>query len=58
MFTPKIIPTACKADANPSNLTYKWFLNEKLVEGNETELVSIINITIKHRNTKRQQNKL
>ncbi|KAF9799007.1 hypothetical protein SFRURICE_011646, partial [Spodoptera frugiperda] len=38
---------ACKADANPSNLTYKWFLNEKLIEGNTTEL-KIYNITRKY----------
>ncbi|KAJ8706062.1 hypothetical protein PYW07_010839 [Mythimna separata] len=38
---------ACRADANPSNLTYKWFLNEKLIEGNTTEL-KIYNITRKY----------
>lgn len=31
----------CRADANPSNVTYRWFINEELVAGDyTTELVS------------------
>ncbi|CAH0403755.1 unnamed protein product [Chilo suppressalis] len=37
----------CKADANPTNLTFKWFLNDAPVVGNTTEL-KIHNITRKY----------
>ncbi|XP_013178589.1 PREDICTED: irregular chiasm C-roughest protein-like [Papilio xuthus] len=36
----------CKADANPNNLTFKWYLDGDLV-GNNSELV-ITNVTRKH----------
>ncbi|KAJ2943111.1 hypothetical protein O0L34_g18801 [Tuta absoluta] len=39
---------ACIADANPMNLTFKWFMNDELIPGeNETEL-RIPNVTRKH----------
>lgn len=32
----------CQADANPSNVTYRWYINEELVAGDyTTEMVSI-----------------
>lgn len=32
---------ACRADANPSDVTYRWYINEELVAGDyTTELVS------------------
>ena len=31
----------CRADANPSNVTYRWYINEELVAGDyTTEMVS------------------
>ncbi|KPJ16356.1 Irregular chiasm C-roughest protein [Papilio machaon] len=36
----------CKADANPNNLTFKWYLDGELV-GNNSELI-ITNVTRKH----------
>ncbi|XP_049882134.1 irregular chiasm C-roughest protein-like [Pectinophora gossypiella] len=39
---------ACVADANPSNLTFKWYMNDELMVGeNETEL-RIPNVTRKY----------
>ncbi|KAL4707087.1 hypothetical protein ACJJTC_011413 [Scirpophaga incertulas] len=34
----------CKADANPTNLTFKWYMNEEQIVGNTTEL-KIYNIS-------------
>lgn len=32
----------CRADANPSNVTYRWYINEELVAGDyTTEMVSL-----------------
>ncbi|XP_031765183.2 irregular chiasm C-roughest protein-like [Galleria mellonella] len=40
----KDVVIACKGDANPTNLTYKWYMNDKLIAANSTEL-RIHNIT-------------
>lgn len=32
----------CRADANPPNVTYRWYINEELVAGDyTTEMVSL-----------------
>ncbi|XP_053620769.1 irregular chiasm C-roughest protein-like isoform X2 [Plodia interpunctella] len=41
---------ACFADANPSNMTYKWYINNQGYAGNTTELV-IPNVTRNHHET-------
>ncbi|KAG6465138.1 hypothetical protein O3G_MSEX014955, partial [Manduca sexta] len=38
---------ACRADANPTNLTFKWSVNDEIINGNTTEL-KIYNITRKY----------
>ncbi|XP_067007432.1 irregular chiasm C-roughest protein isoform X2 [Anabrus simplex] len=35
----------CKADANPLDLTYRWFINEELVAGDYTTELVIPNVT-------------
>ncbi|KAJ9599144.1 hypothetical protein L9F63_010412, partial [Diploptera punctata] len=39
---------ACKADANPLDLTYRWFINDELVPGDYTTELVIPNITRKY----------
>ncbi|XP_028035173.1 irregular chiasm C-roughest protein-like [Bombyx mandarina] len=41
------VTIGCKADANPTNLTYKWYINEESINGNTTEL-KIYNISRKY----------
>ncbi|XP_063835341.1 irregular chiasm C-roughest protein [Ostrinia nubilalis] len=41
------VTIACRADANPSNLTFKWYLNDDAIVGNTTE-IKIYNITRKY----------
>lgn len=41
----KLISTGCKTDANPTNLTYKWYINEESINGNTTELVSAFEVS-------------
>ncbi|KAL0859870.1 hypothetical protein ABMA27_010207 [Loxostege sticticalis] len=41
------VTIACRADANPSNLTFKWYLNDEAIVGNTTEL-KIYNISRKY----------
>jgi hypothetical protein len=36
---------ACKADANPLDLTYRWYINDELVPGDYTTEMIIPNIT-------------
>ncbi|GBP87754.1 Irregular chiasm C-roughest protein [Eumeta japonica] len=35
----------CVADANPTNLTFKWYINEELAPGNHTTEMHIKNVT-------------
>ncbi|KAK6623398.1 hypothetical protein RUM43_009250 [Polyplax serrata] len=37
----------CEADANPSEMTYKWYVNNELVEGEPTTELVIRNVTRK-----------
>lgn len=39
---------ACKADANPLDLTYRWYINDELVPGDYTTELIIPNITRKY----------
>ncbi|PNF22115.1 Irregular chiasm C-roughest protein [Cryptotermes secundus] len=39
---------ACKADANPLDLTYRWYINDELVPGDYTTELMIPNITRKY----------
>lgn len=39
---------ACKADANPLDLTYRWYINDDLVPGDYTTELIIPNITRKY----------
>jgi hypothetical protein len=39
---------ACKADANPLDLTYRWYINDELVPGDYTTDLIIPNITRKY----------
>ncbi|CAG9116270.1 unnamed protein product [Plutella xylostella] len=39
------VTISCVADANPSNLTYRWFLDEQQVVGNNSTQLVIRNIT-------------
>lgn len=39
---------ACKADANPLDLTYRWFMNEELMGGDYTTELVIHNVTRKY----------
>lgn len=37
----------CRADANPPNVTYRWYINEELVAGDyTTEMVSLWGLDI------------
>ncbi|XP_073965608.1 irregular chiasm C-roughest protein-like, partial [Choristoneura fumiferana] len=38
----------CQAEANPTNLTFKWYIDEHLVVGNHTTELKIENITRKY----------
>ncbi|XP_031627959.1 irregular chiasm C-roughest protein-like isoform X2 [Contarinia nasturtii] len=38
----------CRADANPPNVTYRWYINEELVAGDYTTEMVIPNITRKY----------
>lgn len=38
----------CNADANPSDVTYKWFLNDELLVGDYTTELVLHNVTRKH----------
>lgn len=37
----------CKADANPSNVTYKWYINDKMEIGDFTTELVIHNVSRK-----------
>lgn len=38
----------CKADANPSTVTYKWYINDEQIIGDYTTELVIHNVTRKH----------
>ena len=37
----------CQADANPSEMTYKWYVNNELISGEPTTELTIKNATRK-----------
>ncbi|XP_061725358.1 irregular chiasm C-roughest protein-like isoform X1 [Cydia pomonella] len=42
------VTVVCQAEANPTNLTYKWYMDEHLIIGNYTKELKIENITRKY----------
>lgn len=38
----------CNADANPSDVTYRWFLNDQIIIGDFTTEVLLRNVTRKY----------
>lgn len=37
----------CKSDANPSEVTYRWYLNDELIVGDYTTELVLFNVTRK-----------
>lgn len=35
----------CTADANPPNVTYRWYINDKLVDTDATTELHLVNVT-------------
>lgn len=46
-----VISLLCQADANPNDISYRWYINDELIEGQSNNIVTIFNVTRDYQNS-------
>lgn len=46
-----IVSLLCQADANPSDITYRWYINDEQIDGQTAHVVTVFNVTRDYQNS-------
>lgn len=46
-----IVSLLCQADANPSDINYRWYINDEQIDGQTSHTVTLFNVTRDYQNS-------